>query len=82
MCAGRGCSSAWSWCATARRWNLPPKKPSFVVNRMRDLGVLLGTDGPHHNVIKIRGPMPFDKQDADCLVAVFARVLEEDFSHA
>ena len=25
---------------------------------MRELGVLAGTDGPHHNVIKIRGPMP------------------------
>ncbi len=56
------------------------EEASFIANRMRELGVLLGTDGPHHNVIKIRGPMPFDKQDADCLVNVFARVLEEDFS--
>jgi 4-aminobutyrate aminotransferase-like enzyme len=23
-----------------------------IVNRMRDAGVLLGTDGPHHNVLK------------------------------
>ena len=47
---------------------------------MRELGVLLGTDGPHHNVLKIRGPMPFDAQDADCLADVFARVLAEDFA--
>ena len=48
-----------------------------IVNRMRDLGVLIGTDGPHHNVIKIRGPMPFTLGDADCLVAAFAQALRE-----
>jgi 4-aminobutyrate aminotransferase-like enzyme/murein DD-endopeptidase MepM/ murein hydrolase activator NlpD len=41
---------------------------SFVANRMRDRGVLLGTDGPFHNVIKIRPPMPFGEDDADLLV--------------
>ena len=41
---------------------------SFVANRVREKGVLLGTDGPHHNVIKIRPPMPFAERDADLLV--------------
>jgi len=48
-----------------------------VVNRMRELGVLTGTDGPHHNVIKIRGPMPLSKSDADCVVATLDRALRE-----
>jgi len=48
-----------------------------VVNRMRELGVLAGTDGPHHNVIKIRGPMPLAKGDADCLVASLDQALRE-----
>jgi 4-aminobutyrate aminotransferase-like enzyme/Ser/Thr protein kinase RdoA (MazF antagonist) len=48
-----------------------------IVNRMRELGVLVGTDGPHHNVMKIRGPMPLTTGDADCLVAAFARALHE-----
>ena len=39
-----------------------------IANHMRDLGVLLGTDGPFHNVIKIRPPMPFTVQDAGVLV--------------
>ena len=39
-----------------------------IVNRMRDRGVLLGTDGPDHNVLKIRPPMPFDSTNADELV--------------
>ncbi len=46
-----------------------------TVNRMRELGVLVGTDGPHQNVIKIRGPMPLTRTDADCLVAAFDRAI-------
>jgi 4-aminobutyrate aminotransferase-like enzyme len=52
---------------------------SFIVNRLRDHGILLGTDGPYHNVIKIRPPMPFDESNADFLVAVFEKILKEDF---
>lgn len=48
-----------------------------VVMRMRELGVLAGTDGPHHNVIKLRGPMPLANHDADCLVAALGRALGE-----
>jgi 4-aminobutyrate aminotransferase-like enzyme len=40
-----------------------------VVNQMRERGILLGTDGPHHNVLKIRPPMPFSQADADELIA-------------
>jgi 4-aminobutyrate aminotransferase-like enzyme/Ser/Thr protein kinase RdoA (MazF antagonist) len=50
---------------------------SYVVNRMREEGILLGTDGPHHNVLKIRPPMPFNADDADVLVATLGRVLSE-----
>jgi 4-aminobutyrate aminotransferase-like enzyme/Ser/Thr protein kinase RdoA (MazF antagonist) len=49
---------------------------SEVVNRMRDHGVLLGTDGPFHNVLKIRPPMPFTDEDADHLVRVLTDVLD------
>jgi 4-aminobutyrate aminotransferase-like enzyme len=52
---------------------------SFIVNRMREAGVLIGTDGPFHNVLKIRPPMPFTDQDADHLVAVLDRVLARNF---
>jgi 4-aminobutyrate aminotransferase-like enzyme len=41
---------------------------SEIINRMREAGVLIGTDGPFHNVLKIRPPMPFNAQDADTLV--------------
>jgi len=49
----------------------------LVVNRMRDQGILLGTDGPFHNVIKIRPPMPFSAGDADRLIATLGRVIAQ-----
>ena len=51
---------------------------SYVVNRMRDRGVLLSTDGPLHNVLKIKPPLPFSAADADRLVNVLRDVLAED----
>ena len=50
---------------------------AFVVNRLREEGILLGTDGPYANVLKIRPPMPFAEADADALVRTLNRVLEE-----
>ena len=39
-----------------------------IVNLMREHGILIGTDGPHHNVLKIRPPMAFSHTDADHLL--------------
>jgi 4-aminobutyrate aminotransferase-like enzyme len=50
---------------------------SYVANRMREEGILLGTDGPYHNVVKIRPPMPFDVSNADRLVETLDHVLNE-----
>jgi 4-aminobutyrate aminotransferase-like enzyme/Ser/Thr protein kinase RdoA (MazF antagonist) len=48
-----------------------------VVNALRDRRILAGTDGPFHNVIKIRPPMPFDMVNADRLVSALDGVLLE-----
>ena len=53
------------------------EEATFVVNRMRERGVLVGTDGPFHNVIKIRGPMPLTLSDADRIVETLTRSLYE-----
>ena len=55
-----------------------PKQASYVVNRLRERGILAGTDGPHHNVIKLRPPLVFTKQDADLFVATLDDILAED----
>ena len=48
-----------------------------VANRMRDRGVLVSTDGPFHNVLKIKPPLVFTMRDADILVATLDHVLGE-----
>jgi 4-aminobutyrate aminotransferase-like enzyme len=48
---------------------------SDIVNRLRDQGILIGTDGPHHNVLKIRPPMPFNTEDADVLASALEAIL-------
>jgi 4-aminobutyrate aminotransferase-like enzyme len=53
------------------------EEASFVANRMKEKGILLGTDGPYHNVIKIRPPMPFDVEDAELLAEALDRSLGE-----
>ncbi|HJZ12060.1 MAG TPA: aminotransferase class III-fold pyridoxal phosphate-dependent enzyme, partial [Acidobacteriota bacterium] len=42
---------------------------SDVVNRMKDRGVLISTDGIYENVLKIRPPMVFNTANADFLIA-------------
>jgi 4-aminobutyrate aminotransferase-like enzyme len=46
-----------------------------IVNQMRERGILFGTDGPRHNVLKIRPPMPFSASDADQLLTSLDDVL-------
>jgi 4-aminobutyrate aminotransferase-like enzyme/Ser/Thr protein kinase RdoA (MazF antagonist) len=53
------------------------EEASLVINRLREEMILLGTDGPFHNVIKIRPPMPFSRSDADLLVATLDRILSQ-----
>ena len=45
-----------------------PKAAKQIVNEMKELGVLLSTDGPDNNVIKIKPPIIFNKKDADFLL--------------
>lgn len=51
---------------------------AFVCNRMRERGILLGVDGPRHNVIKIKPPLAFTEENANTLVDQ----LEQVFSFA
>jgi len=48
---------------------------SKIVNQMREHGILIGTDGPHHNVLKIRPPMQFSAANADELLSTLRNVL-------
>jgi 4-aminobutyrate aminotransferase-like enzyme len=53
------------------------QEASYVVNRLRDRGILCGVDGPHENVLKLRPPLVFGEADADRFVATLDDVLAE-----
>jgi 4-aminobutyrate aminotransferase-like enzyme len=55
-----------------------PEIASYVVERAKELGVLLSADGPDHNVIKIKPPLVFSQEDAERLALTLDGVLEED----
>ncbi|HYT21902.1 MAG TPA: aminotransferase class III-fold pyridoxal phosphate-dependent enzyme, partial [Candidatus Polarisedimenticolia bacterium] len=55
-----------------------PLQASYVINRLRDCGILTGTDGPHHNVIKLRPPLVFSAADAELFVKSLDAILHED----
>ena len=48
-----------------------------IVNAMRERGILLSTDGPLHNVIKIKPPMVLDRGDIDMTLRQLDDVLTE-----
>jgi 4-aminobutyrate aminotransferase-like enzyme len=50
---------------------------SEVANRAAERGVLLSTDGPFHNAIKIKPPLVFSAADADRLVETVDAVLAD-----
>jgi 4-aminobutyrate aminotransferase-like enzyme/Ser/Thr protein kinase RdoA (MazF antagonist) len=54
------------------------EQASYIVNRLRDRGILAGTDGPFHNVIKLRPPLIFADSDADLFATTLDEILRED----
>ena len=54
------------------------EQANYVLNRLRERGILAGTDGPHHNVIKLRPPLVFTDADAALFTATLDSILDED----
>ncbi len=50
---------------------------SYVKNRMREARILMGSEGPADNVLKIRPPLTIDKQDISYLLHTLDQVLNE-----
>jgi 4-aminobutyrate aminotransferase-like enzyme/Ser/Thr protein kinase RdoA (MazF antagonist) len=56
-----------------------PRQASYIIERMKDKGILISTDGPLHNVLKIKPPLVFSEENADFLVESLDGVLGENF---
>ena len=48
-----------------------------IVNKMKERGFLVSTDGPYHNVLKIKPPMTFSKANAKSFCENLGQVLSE-----
>jgi 4-aminobutyrate aminotransferase-like enzyme len=61
------------------RNTLEPAVPEIdmIIEKVKTKGYLLSTDGPLHNVLKIKPPMPFNKQNADELLQYIEEALDE-----
>lgn len=55
------------------------REATYIANRMRQLGILMSTDGPFHNVLKIKPPICFGRREVDFLIHSLDKVLTEDF---
>ncbi len=55
------------------------EKASYLINRMRSKGILMSTDGPYNNIIKVKPPIIFNRADADFLLEEMEEVLKETF---
>lgn len=55
-----------------------PQQTTYIVNRLKERGVLVSIDGPHHNVLKIKPPLAFAESDADFFVETLGLILSED----
>ena len=50
---------------------------SYIIEKMRDLGVLVSIDGPYNNVLKIKPPIVWGEVEADRLISTLDRVLAD-----
>ena len=51
---------------------------TYIVERMKEQGILLSIDGPLHNVLKLKPPIVFDEENANFLVNTLDKILAED----
>ncbi len=50
---------------------------AYVKNRMRDSRILIGSEGPKDNILKIRPPLTINADDVDMILSVLESVLSE-----
>lgn len=51
----------------------------YLANRMKEYGILMSTDGPDHNVLKIKPPIVFTKENAEELIFYLRKICNDDF---
>ncbi len=55
-----------------------PAHAAYAAERMKEEGILISTDGPERNVLKIKPPLVFSAENTDLFLRIFNRVMAED----
>jgi 4-aminobutyrate aminotransferase-like enzyme len=55
------------------------EKTDYVVNRMKEFGILMSSDGPNHTIIKIKPPLTFTIENAQEVIFYLQKIFDEDF---
>ncbi len=71
---GRGLFFGIEWVVDQESRTPDPAGAFAVCNALRDRGFLTAPAGPHHNQVKIRPPLVFDRAQADAFLEAFADV--------
>ena len=50
---------------------------TYIKNRMRDYRILIGSEGPKDNVLKIRPPLTIDSEGVDMILHFFEKIMKE-----
>jgi 4-aminobutyrate aminotransferase-like enzyme len=51
------------------------KEADQIVNAMKEKGILISTDGPDHNILKIKPPLVFNRENALFLTETLDEIL-------
>ena len=54
-----------------------PEKAKEIINKMKEIGILISTDGPHNNVLKIKPPMVFSRDNVQQIIRSLEEILSE-----
>ena len=54
-----------------------PDLAAWLIEDLKQRGVLMGVIGPHRNILKFRPPMPFDETHAELLITTMREALSE-----
>ncbi len=75
---GRGLFIGFELVVDRRTQGRGTPQAAYVAERMREEGILVSTDGPFKNVIKIKPPICFAKPEADLFLETLEKILVED----
>jgi 4-aminobutyrate aminotransferase-like enzyme len=56
-----------------------PIQTDYLINRMKDHRILMSSDGLDHNVLKIKPPLTFTKENAKEVIFYLHKIFGEDF---